>query len=347
MPENPANRLLMLHKPGTALSHLQLRQNGRYRGRRLLFVHYNQRLPKDHPPSQNLHPQEGREYDDSAFHQTLRVISQQGYRPQDHVAAFNHLNTNIVLSLFALAHPEIVNDLTPSQMKRVKQACLFTENRAKTDTGGQNLYFGVKAVTDKAKKTLFPQHRGTPTEQQTKAIMHELVFGLFREDLRALLKNPNFGHYSRATRQFIQRGKRKLQGARTVRSDHEIRLESGGTINVTFFKHPQYLHPLSGFPLARDSHVVARESQDPNRYLVFDVQPVHGRRVHFPKAFYDEFREVERENWRRAGRDLKTYEEDLPGGRGNAGGTPRNHDAEITHEQLLELIRKHAVVRRT
>ncbi|MBI5226815.1 hypothetical protein HY994_06325 [Candidatus Micrarchaeota archaeon] len=325
---------------------MRLSVPGRYRGRRLLFVHYNQRIPASHPSEQNLHPEEGREYDDSAFHQTLDLISQRGYRPQDHVAAFNHLNTNIVLSLFVLAHPEMVSNLSETQKKRIKQACLFTENRARTTTGGQNLYFGIKAVTDKAQKKWFPDHQGRPTEEQTNVIAHALVFGEFRGEIHALLKNPNYGNYSRATRQFIQRGKRALRGRRTLRTDHEIGLESGGKINVTFFKNPSYLHPLSGFPLARDSHVVVRESNDTNRYVVFDVQPVDGQRVHFPKAFYDEFREVERENWKNAGRDLDAYEKDLPGGRGNAGGTSRNHDAELSHEQLLELIRKHAVMRR-
>ena len=283
---------------------------------------------------------------DSSLNKALRLVFQEGYEPRHHVAAYNHLNANILMTLYTLAHPERIRKLTDEERARMKQASIFEETQVTSPVEAQNLNFGINELTRTATRALFPDLEGSLNEEQTKSVAHKLVFGDLESQLYALLKDPKHNDYYKATEQLIEKGRQILQKKGTERQDIKVVLKKGGQIGVTYFKTPGYIHRQAGFESAPGSHIVIRESnQNDHRYIVLGVHSDHIGSCYLPDSFFEALKKTERQNWASQGGDVEALDRDLPGGRANAGGTSRRLNTRLTLDQILNLIEKHARLR--
>ena len=332
-------KLLFVFQPGSRLSSFKPKEKT-HGNRRPVFVHYNQKLPETGRVVR-LYPSEAMHFKESAFTQALELISNSEYHPENHLALFNQLNPNILLSFYGLADPKKLMLIGRRALKQLRDASIYCETLSGNKEKTRLLHFGLFGLIRSASEELCP-----PTEKikprQMLELVNSLVYGKHKKRLEALLENPRHGGYADAYSDYIRSCMQKLEKAK--RSDHEVTLVHGGRVRVTAFEGDAYAHPLAGYGLASDSDIVIRKSTRRNAYWEIGVQPSLTDSISITPSFYKGLAEMERKNWRKSGSDLAKLEADLPGGRVNTGGTSRREDTQLTKQQILELIKRHVTL---
>ncbi|GEM_PF-3628321 len=339
--------LQLLHKPGSTMGEIKLDTSGRLQNnRRMLFVHYGRELPKNALPNTDLYHSPSNLPLESAASKAFEVIKDRHYDASEHAAGFTHPNTNTVMALYILEHPQ-ADRWTQRKKNLLRNASIYSENLYLPEgtpekEQAENLHHAInQLITELSGKF---QREGDA--DGVRKLVEELVDGRACKELEKLFDDPSYKRYAEKRKATLAR-KQEHMRQNAVRTDHTVQLENGTEVNVTHFSSPRYYSTHARLLEAGETpHIVLGESSDGHRLIEIGAGlNQNGRKVFFPPAFWQALRQQEAANWLAEGKPLKPLMEDSPGGRENAGGTCRELDTLLTAGQVIALIRKHVEIR--